>query len=195
MSFQSLGQSMLPRALALSLIAHLALLWPTVADRPAPNVPSVLFAHLRGGSVDAGGKAAPPRAATKTRLELPATGRPATSVSTASGASRSLTAGRTGNEDAEALRGYRLSLARTAAAYRHYPQQAIDDSWQGSVEILVDVAAAGTATRVLTSSGRLKVDAAAEEMIRHALPDTPMPNDLVGRTFSFVLPIVFESAE
>ena len=43
--------------------------------------------------------------------------------------------------DADGVRAYRLALAREARRYKRYPREAIDAGWQGTVEVLVAVAA------------------------------------------------------
>ena len=196
MSFQSLGHVSLRRALATSLLVHVLLLWPAAPERRETSAPRPLLATLHAASTATKTRLAPGAGEGRSVVRAPSAGKAISSGSTAAEATRSPAIGRMAGPDAEGLRGYRLSLARAAATFKHYPQQAIESGWQGSVEIRVDVAAAGGAEEhLLTSSGVVLVDQAAEEMIRRALPATPLPESLQGKAFSVTLPIVFESAE
>lgn len=96
--------------------------------------------------------------------------------------------------DAEGVRTYRLALAREARRYKRFPQEAIDAGWQGTAEVLVEVAAGGVAEtpRLARSSGHAALDEAALLMLRQALPATPLPPTLRGRAFAVNLPVVFE---
>lgn len=95
--------------------------------------------------------------------------------------------------DADGLRSYRLALAREARRHKHYPPRAIEAGWQGTAELRVSVTAGGaTAVRLAKSSGQPVLDEAALEMLRLALPATPIPAPLQAREFSVDLPIVFE---
>ena len=198
MSFQSLGHFSLRRALATSLLVHVLLLWPAAPERPEIGTPHPLLATLRAEATAT--KTRPTQGANEgrrgARARVPAAGKTNLPSSTATEATRSPGATRSEGPDTEELRGYRLSLARAASAFKHYPQQAVESGWQGTVEIRVEVAAAGAAEEhLLTSSGLALADQAAEEMIRSALPATPLPESLQGRAFSLTLPIVFELAE
>jgi protein TonB len=95
--------------------------------------------------------------------------------------------------DAEGLRRYRLALAREAGRHKRYPPRAIEAGWQGTAELRVSATAAGaTAVQLARSSGHPVLDEAALEMLRLALPATPIPAPLQAREFSVALPIVFE---
>jgi len=196
MSFQSPGHFSLRRALATSLLAHGLLLWPAAPEHPEIRAPHPLLATLRAEATATKTRSAPGAGAGRAVVRALAAGKAISGGSTAAEATRSPASGRMEGPDAEELRGYRLSLARAAATFKHYPQQAVESGWQGSVEIRVDIAAAGGAEEhLLTSSGLALADQAAEEMIRRALPTTPLPESLQGRAFSLILPIVFELAE
>jgi protein TonB len=98
--------------------------------------------------------------------------------------------------NADGLRGYRLALAREAGRHKSYPQQAIDAGWSGTVQVQVTMPVDGLPRQaLLASSGFVLLDSAATEMLRRALPTTPVPESLRGRAFSVTLPIVFELAQ
>lgn len=96
--------------------------------------------------------------------------------------------------DADGLRSYRLSLAREAKRHRRYPSQAIEAAWSGTVELRVSVPAGlgRPAVQLAKSSGFPMLDVAALEMLRQAIPTTPIPAPLQERGFAVDLPIVFE---
>ena len=95
--------------------------------------------------------------------------------------------------DAEGLRSYRLALARETRRHKRYPARAIEAGWEGTAELRVEVTGRAAPTlRVTKSSGHPALDEAALEMLRQALPVTPVPVPLQAREFSVDLPIVFE---
>lgn len=97
--------------------------------------------------------------------------------------------------DAEGLRSYRVALAHEMRPYKQrHPQSTIDAGWRGTVEVRVTVRAGGIAqeVRLAKSSGHAELDDAALEMLRHALPATPVPAALREHEFALSLPVVFE---
>jgi periplasmic protein TonB len=96
--------------------------------------------------------------------------------------------------DADGLRSYRLALAREARRFKRYPSQAVDAQWSGTAELRVTVQADGVAmaAELAKSSGHAALDDAALDMLRHALPVTPVPVVLRGRAFAVNLPVMFE---
>jgi periplasmic protein TonB len=99
--------------------------------------------------------------------------------------------------DADGLRSYRLALAREAKRHKRFPTRAIEAGWVGTTELRVSVSADGMAptVRLEKSSGHDALDEAALDMLRLALPTTPVPPSLRGRTFAVNLPVVFELPE
>jgi protein TonB len=96
--------------------------------------------------------------------------------------------------DPEGLRSYRLGLAREARRFRRYPPQAVEAGLAGTTELRVAVRPEGTVLgpQLTRSSGHPLLDDAALDMLRRALPATPIPASLQGRAFAVQLPIVFE---
>ncbi|MBK6554004.1 MAG: TonB family protein [Rhodocyclaceae bacterium] len=212
------------RAVAVSVLVHALLLWPgTRAWQPSIVAPP-LTALLRPGAMPgpaaptaATGISSPATVEQQTKPALPPT-RPrlkevantpppanlATDSSTGTAAPRSEAAGAdapmasslapSDGLDADGVRAYRLALAREARRYKRYPREAIEAGWQGTVEVLVAVAAGGVAEapQLVRSSGQAALDDAALDMLRHALPATPLPPTLRGRPFAVNLPVVFE---
>ncbi len=96
--------------------------------------------------------------------------------------------------DPEALRGYRLALAREARRFRLYPRQAVAEGWEGTAEVQVMLASGGIRRGVaLTkSSGHPVLDEAALAMLDAALPRVPVPAALAAADVAVNLPVVFE---
>ncbi len=95
------------------------------------------------------------------------------------------------------MRGYRLALARAARGHRRYPREAAAAGWQGTTEVRVTVLEGGVPQepKLIRSSGHEALDEAALDMLRHALPMTPVPPVLRQRAFTVDLPVVFELPE
>lgn len=98
--------------------------------------------------------------------------------------------------DPDGLRAYRFALATQARRYKHYPARARDSGWQGTAEVQVSVPASGIvpAPRLARSSGFELLDAAALDMIANAAAQTVVPTSLRGRSFTVLLPVVFDLA-
>ena len=177
----------LGRALAISLLLHLALLWPSAPDGRTAVAASPLSAVLRPTGQRAGSREIPavregalsrligaqeragprklvavedaePRAAQapvrgSSVESTPRDGvadRRETSLAPALPAALPAAPGL----DAEGLRGFRLALAREARRYKHYPAEAIETGWQGTVEVEVTIRAGGVAMAALGSDQR-----------------------------------------
>jgi TonB family protein len=202
MSFQSLAHSGLGRALAWSLTAHLLLLWPSPPARRVFEQPEPLLVTLPT-----------PASAIITKLPVkppnpdPIAARHVSAaaisdVPVVTSGSTSTDGARSDNRplpvalvdgDAESLRGFRLALARAAVRFKRYPQQAIDAGWSGTVSVRVTMSAEGPLQQtLLESSGFAALDDSAVEMLRQALPATPVPASLRGKSFAVTMPIVFE---
>jgi periplasmic protein TonB len=98
---------------------------------------------------------------------------------------------------ADGLRRYRLALAREAGRYKRYPERAIEAGWSGTAELRVKVSPGQSlpVAELTKSSGHAVLDEAALEMLKMAMPTTPIPASLQARAFSVELPIVFELPE
>jgi periplasmic protein TonB len=148
---------------------------PSVAPAPAAEIPAgTAPATDPPAAVPAGAAAGP---ASRAR----------TSVAASPGA------GRTGI-DAGTLDQYRLALIGFARRYKRYPAQAVDQGWQGRVEIHLVVGASGAiaSTLVKASSGYEILDNQAMEMVKQAMPLAPIPAALRGREFSVDIPVIFD---
>ena len=99
--------------------------------------------------------------------------------------------------DAGTLAQYRLSLIGAARRFKRYPRVALDQNWQGNVEVRLVIAANGeiSALLVRSSTGYPVLDQHALEMIERAKTMAPIPPALRGKEFTVDVPIVFSLRE
>jgi periplasmic protein TonB len=99
--------------------------------------------------------------------------------------------------DAGTLAQYRLSLISAARRFKRYPRVAVDQNWQGNVEVRMVIAANGeiSALLVRSSAGHHVLDQHALEMIERAKAMAPIPPALRGKEFTVDVPIVFSLRE
>lgn len=94
---------------------------------------------------------------------------------------------------ADALRGYRVALARQAKRHRRYPPAAEEMGLGGLAEIEVVVpASALPELRIKKTSGHELLDQAALEMLRRSVGRIELPPPLKGRRFVVSLPVEFD---
>ena len=197
-------------ALVVSLAVHFLLLaatWP--ASRGDGGVRAPILATLRVPTLQSRPPTMPRRGAPRLSPSPPAGGVPSSAQAAArtddstaeldrrsaavGGAALGIAATPAGDGlDAEGLRSYRIALATRFRKF--YPQSAIEAGWVGTTEVLVTLAADGIApqVKVLRSSGHGALDDAAVDMLRRAVPLTPLPDALRGRSFAVNLPVKFE---
>jgi protein TonB len=96
--------------------------------------------------------------------------------------------------DPEILAQYRFAIIAAAERHKLYPRAALDNNWEGRVEVRMVVGKDGAIASldVKSSAGYEILDAQALDIIRRAWPDTPLPSGLRGREFFFDVPVVFE---
>ena len=96
--------------------------------------------------------------------------------------------------DPGTLDKYRLALIVAAKRYKRYPVQALDQGWQGKVEVRLVIGADGAIQRSLVkaSSGYEILDNEAMDMLKKAKPLTPIPAALRGREFTVDIPVIFD---
>lgn len=156
-----------------------ALAAPSVAAPRAPDLPRAPTAPV---------EAAAPAPSASDGASRPAEAQPVAKVS-GTGTTRA------GNEtDAGTLDQYRLALIVAAKRYKRYPAQAMDNGWQGRVEVRLVIGANGAiqAGIVRTSSGYEILDSQALDMVKNAKPLTPIPSALRGREFTVDIPVIFD---
>ena len=154
---------------------------PTLA---APSAAALRAPDLPAAPVEA----AAPAPSASDGAARPAEAQPAAKASGAGSA-------RAGNEsDAGTLDQYRLALIVAAKRYKRYPAQAVDQGWQGRVEVRLVIGANGAiqAGIVRASSGYEILDSQALDMVKNAKPLTPIPPALHGREFTVDIPVIFD---
>jgi protein TonB len=99
--------------------------------------------------------------------------------------------------DAGTLRAYRLAIITNARKYKRYPRVAMDNNWEGKVEVRMVIGANGmiASMSVKTSTGHEPLDQTAITMITRAKPLTPIPAALRGREFTVDVPVIFSLKE
>jgi protein TonB len=99
--------------------------------------------------------------------------------------------------DAGTLAEYRLALMSAAKRFKRYPRVALDNDWQGTVEvrIVIDASGAIATLSVRSSAGHPLLDQQALEMIEHAKELALIPPALRGKEFTVDIPVVFSLRE
>jgi TonB family protein len=99
--------------------------------------------------------------------------------------------------DAEELRLYRFSVARTAGRFKRYPEAARERGWEGVVTVMVSLSPGtqGVAVSLARSSGYEALDRQALEMLGESIRHVSPPVSLLGRGFSFSVPVRYSLDE
>jgi len=88
---------------------------------------------------------------------------------------------------------YGQSISKEIKRYQKYPPPAQRRGWEGTTEVLLQIAADGKVTGITLgkSSGHPILDEEALDMVRRASPLPQAPADLRGRALVVTVPIVF----
>jgi periplasmic protein TonB len=89
------------------------------------------------------------------------------------------------------------SISKEIKRYQKYPPLAQRRGWEGTAEVLLQIAADGKVSRITLgkSSGRSVLDDEALNMVRRAAPLPQAPQNLRGRELTVTVPIVFKLQE
>jgi protein TonB len=89
---------------------------------------------------------------------------------------------------------YGQSISKEIKRYQKYPPTAQRRGWEGTAEVLLQIAADGKVTGITLgkSSGHSMLDDEALDMVRRASPLPQAPPDLRGRALVVTVPIVFK---
>jgi protein TonB len=95
--------------------------------------------------------------------------------------------------DPGTLSQYRLAIMGAARRYKKYPRVAMDNNWEGKVEVRMVIGANGmiASISVRNGTGHEILDQQALDMIRKAKPLAPIPAALRGKEFTVDLPVIF----
>ena len=148
---------------------------PTSTPTPAPAKPSAESASSAPSA-----PAAPP-AATKAEPQQASAPAPAPAS----------------EADPGTLKQYQLAIITTARKYKRYPRAAMDNNWEGRVEVRMVIGANGmiASMSIKTSTGHELLDKTAMDMITKAKPLTPIPAALRGKEFTVDVPVIFSLKE
>jgi len=99
--------------------------------------------------------------------------------------------------DVGSLAQYRLVVMSVARRYKRYPPLALENHWQGKVEIRMTIGADGSISSltVRSSTGHSVLDEQALDMIQRAQAVAQLPPALIGRQFVVDVPIEFALRE
>ena len=138
----------------------------------------------------------PARAAPATATssaEPAAPGQPKSSPQAPVGVTTGTTA-KSGREvDKGTLEQYRLALIMATRRYKRYPATAMENGWQGSVEVHMVIGANGAIAdaSIKTSSGHEVLDNQAMDMLKKGKTTVQVPASLRGREFTIDVPVIF----
>ncbi|TAN53134.1 MAG: energy transducer TonB [Betaproteobacteria bacterium] len=95
--------------------------------------------------------------------------------------------------DGATLAQYRLAVISLAKGFNRYPRIAIENNWQGRVEVRVRVGADGAIASLglHPGSGHEILDRQALDMIGRAASQVPLPASLRGRELVIDIPVIF----
>ena len=97
--------------------------------------------------------------------------------------------------DKDLINGYQSQLVPVVEKYRRYPNDAVQNNWDGRVLVSIRIGSDGKmmgAPEITTSSGHEILDAEARIALNKAKPFVPIPNGLKGKEFVARMWIVFE---
>jgi len=95
--------------------------------------------------------------------------------------------------DAELVNAYQSQLAQVAAKYKRYPNEAMQNNWEGVATVRMRIGVDGkiAAVEVVNSSGHKMLDEQASLTINRAKPFVQIPAGLRGKEFVASVRVVF----
>jgi TonB family protein len=96
-------------------------------------------------------------------------------------------------EQEQLAHNYRLELVRWLTSHVEYPERALGRRATGRVQLDIVAGRDGRILRenISSSSGNTLLDQAALKMLERATPLPRMPENLIGDSFSFTMPVTF----
>lgn len=93
--------------------------------------------------------------------------------------------------DADSLGRFRLQVIEAAGRFKRYPRAAMDNNWEGRVDVRVSFGADGRRASIVVvrSSGHEVLDKQAVDTVTKAF--VPVPPALRGKEFAFDIPVLF----
>lgn len=95
--------------------------------------------------------------------------------------------------DKDLVDGYQNQLAQVAGKYKRYPNEAMQNNWEGTATVRLRIGADGkiAGVEIANSSGHAMLDEQASITINKAKPFVPIPAGLRGKEFVASIRIVF----
>lgn len=182
-----------PRAKGPSPPARVAKPRPTPLAKPSP-VPAPTKAAPAPSPVPASPAAEPATSAAATPAAPSA---PAIAAKAEPQQANVQTPAQAADADPGTLKQYQLAIIIAARKYKRYPRAAMENNWQGRVEVRMVIGANGmiAAMSIKTSAGHELLDKTAMDMIAKAKPLTPIPTALLGKEFAVDVPVIFSLKE
>lgn len=89
--------------------------------------------------------------------------------------------------------GYQAQLAQVAAKYKRYPNEAMQNNWEGAATVRLRIGADGkiAAVEIVNSAGQAILDEQASITVNKAKPFVQIPAGLRGKEFVASIRIVF----
>ena len=94
-------------------------------------------------------------------------------------------------DDSGTLAQYRLAIIMAAKRYRKYPRVALDNNWEGRVEVRISFGVDGKRVSIVVSkaSGHEVLDRQAIDTVTKAF--VPVPASMRGKEFSVDIPVIY----
>lgn len=164
---------------------------PTVAAKPAltPKVAEKAITKSAAPAQEAAPAAPPPPSAP------PVAAAPPQAAAAAPDAPRAAAAPGSSADPSEKslIDGYQNQLAQVAGKYKRYPNEAMQNNWEGTATVRLKIGADGkiAGVEITNSSGHPILDEQASITINKAKPFVLIPAGLKGKEFFAVVRIVF----
>lgn len=153
---------------------------PVVAATPAPTAPASDVPKPVTESAPPAAPSAPPSAPTSPGPVAKADPQPAQPTTQAAAI-----------DDAGTLAQFRLTIITAAKRYRKYPRVALDNNWEGRVDVRISFGVDGKriSVVVLKASGHEVLDKQAIDTVTKAF--VPVPASMRGKEFSVDIPVIY----
>lgn len=95
----------------------------------------------------------------------------------------------------DSVKAWKARLSAHIASYRQFPPEALGQTGEAKVEFVIDRSGKLVSRALAVSTGSRLLDAAALEIVARAQPFPEPPSELKEDTFSFTVPVVFNSRQ
>lgn len=135
----------------------------------------------------------PPAAVAEARPAAPAPAAPAAEAREPAKAAAPAAPSSNDPSEAELVNAYQSQLAQVAAKYKRYPNEAMQNNWEGIATVRMRIGVDGriAAVEIVNSSGHKILDEQASLTINKAKPFVQIPAGLRGKEFVASVRVVF----